>query len=144
MGTYRQRFLHHLTTPLALLRGEARIDSYHTMPSTCSLGTEDIEKRAPTGVHDALCQGMILHHVEYLKLLNRNHLILLSILLCNLIMEVPSLPFDLQVCLCCTASGEASAVTALLAACHGALFAPECSLRSTIETRIFDRVHFAI
>src|SRR5947209_10227034 len=68
MGSYRQTLLHDLTTFEAFLRGEARIDSYHPMTSSLSLFFEDVEERAPTGVHDALCQRMVLYHVENLKL----------------------------------------------------------------------------
>src|SRR5712691_2204972 len=81
MGTHRERFLHDLPTFEALLRGEARVHSDHCVPSSLSLFTQDVEERAPTGVQDALGQGMVLHHVENLKLLNRNHLIAFGILL---------------------------------------------------------------
>ncbi len=79
MGSHRQRFLYDLPTLVTVLRGEARVHSYHVMTSSCSLIFKDVEKRAPTGVHDALCQGMILHHVENGEVLNRNHLILSGI-----------------------------------------------------------------
>src|SRR5947207_656743 len=59
MGSYRKRFLHNLTTPVTLLRGEMRVDSDHLMTSSLSLILKDIEERAPTSVHDALCQAMI-------------------------------------------------------------------------------------
>ena len=79
MSTYRQTLLYNLTAFEAFLGGEARIDSYHPMTSSLSLFFEDVEKRAPTSVHDALCQGMILDHVENLQLLNSDDLVMLSV-----------------------------------------------------------------
>src|SRR5436189_3373244 len=64
MSTYRQTLLHDLTACVAVLRGEARIDSDHSMTSSSSPLFKDIEKCAPTGFKDALCQGMISDHVE--------------------------------------------------------------------------------
>ena len=76
MSTYRQALVHDLTACVSFLRGEARIDSDHSMTSSSSLLFKDIEKCAPTGVKDALCQGMILDHVEKLSILNSNDWIL--------------------------------------------------------------------
>ncbi len=115
MGAHRQRFLHDLTTLETVLRGIAGVDSYHCVPSSFSLFTQDIEKRAPGSVHDAFCQGMVLYHVENGQLLNGDHLIAFSILLGRLIVEVAPLPLDLEMGLCRTTGGEASAMTAFLA-----------------------------
>ena len=79
MGPHRKRFLYNLATPVTLLRGETRVDSDHLMTSSLSLLFKDIEERAPTGIHDAFCQAMILDHVENSQLLNRNHLVLFDI-----------------------------------------------------------------
>src|SRR5215470_11157064 len=75
MRPHRQTLLHDLPTPVALLRGETRVHSNHLMPSTCSLDFKEIEECAPARVHDALCQCVILHHVENSQFLNGNHLI---------------------------------------------------------------------
>src|SRR5207344_1879531 len=99
MGTHRQRFLHALATFEALLRGEARVHSYHCVPSSLSLFTQDVEECAPTGVHDALCQGMVLCHVENVKLLNSHHLVLLAVLFCRFEMEITALTRDLEMSL---------------------------------------------
>ena len=80
MGSYRQTLLDGLATFEALLRGEARVHSNHLMTSSCSLFTQDVEECTPTGVHDALRQGMVLCHVARLKLLNSNHLVLPGVL----------------------------------------------------------------
>jgi hypothetical protein len=144
MRTDRQGFLHDLATSAALLRGEARIDSDHLMPSTCSLDFKDSEKRAPTGIHDALCQGMILDHIQYLKLLNSDHLIVQSILLGCLIVEIAALPLDLQMRLRGTASSLATARAALLTPCYRTLFAPERFLQGARVPWVLDRLSFAI
>lgn len=68
MGTYRQTLLHDFPTVETYLRGEARIDSDDLVTSSCSLVTEDVEECAPTGVHDALCQAMIVYHGENTQL----------------------------------------------------------------------------
>src|SRR6266852_9850008 len=88
MSPYRQTLVHDLTACVALLRGEARIHSDHLMTSSSSLLFKDSEKCAPTGVKDALCQGMIVDHVENTQLLNSNDLIAFCIRLCRLKVEV--------------------------------------------------------
>ena len=132
MSSNRKRFPHNLTTLEALLRGEARIDSYHCVPSSLSLFTQDVEERAPTGVHDALCQRVILNHVENLKLLNGDHLVLFSVLFGGLILEIAPLPLDLEMGLRCTLGGFASAMTAFLATADRALLASQRTLRRAI------------
>ena len=91
MSTYRQRLLHDLSTFVTVLRGEARIDSSHTMPGSFSLVTEDVEKCAPTGVHDALREMVIFHHVRDLKVFNDNELIALGIRFRGLEMVIAAL-----------------------------------------------------
>ena len=54
MCTDGKRLLDNLTTPIAFLRGVAGVHSNDLMSSTLSLGSENIEERAPGGVHDAL------------------------------------------------------------------------------------------
>ena len=51
MRTNAQTLLNDLTALVTFLGSEARVDSYHTMSSVLSFGSEDVEKRAPTGVH---------------------------------------------------------------------------------------------
>ena len=79
MGSDRQTLLDDLATLVTFLAREARVHSYHLMTSSCSLLFKDVEECAPTGVQDALCQGMVLYHVEHLKLLNGNDLILFGV-----------------------------------------------------------------
>ena len=71
MRTYRQTLLDDLTTLVTCLTGEARVHSYHCVPSSLSLFTQDVEEGAPTGVHDALGQGMVLDHIENTQLQQR-------------------------------------------------------------------------
>ena len=59
----REGLLNQLPTRATCLGRETRVDSDHTMTSSLSLLSEDSEKRAPTGVHDALRQVMVLDHL---------------------------------------------------------------------------------
>ncbi len=77
MGTYRQTLLYDLSTPVAFLCREARVDSDHLVPGTLSLGTQESEKRAPTSVHDALCKVIIFHHIADRKVFNHDMMIAL-------------------------------------------------------------------
>jgi len=81
MGSYRQTLLYDLPTLVAFLRGETWVHSDDLMSSTLSLYFKNVEERAPRGVQDALCQGMIVDHVENSQLLNSDHLIVFSVLL---------------------------------------------------------------
>ena len=142
MGTHRQTLLYDLTTVVTVLRGEARVDSYHLMTSSFSLFFKDVEKCAPTGVHDALCERMVLHHVENGEVLNRNHLILFGISFGRLIVKITALPLDLEMRLCCTFCGFSTAVTTLLASCYQALLAPKRLLRGAIESGVLNGMPF--
>src|SRR6266566_3951682 len=144
MSTYRQTLLHNLTACVAVLRGEARIDSDHSVTSSSSLLFKDLEKCAPTGVKDALCQGMIVDHVEKTQVLNRNDLIAFCIRRCRLKVEVTALPLDLEMGLRCTASSLALSVTALCTPGQLALLAPQGFLRGAIEARVLYCVAFAV
>src|SRR5947207_13002406 len=79
MGSYRQRFLHNLSTLVTFLRGETRVHSYDLMSSTCSLGFKNVEERAQRSVNDGCCQRMILYHVVNGKLLISIILVLFGI-----------------------------------------------------------------
>ena len=111
MGSHRQRFLHDLPTFVAFLRGETRVHSDHLMTSSLSLLFKDSEECAPTSVHDALCQGMILYHVENSQLLNRDQLIAFCILFGCLIVKVSALTGNLEMGLCRTTGGLTASVT---------------------------------
>ena len=49
------------------LRREARRDSHHHMTGSLSLVREDVEKRAPTRVVNALGERMVLHHPGHVQ-----------------------------------------------------------------------------
>jgi hypothetical protein len=115
VSTYRQTLLYNLTACEAFLGGEARIDSYHPMTSSLSLFFEDVEKCAPTRVHDALCQGMIVDHVENLKLLNSDDLVMFSVVFRRLIVKVTTLTSDLEMRLRGTLGSFTASMTAFLA-----------------------------
>ena len=136
MGTNAQTLLDDLPTFEALLRGEARVHSYHCVPSSLSLFTQDVEEGAPTGVHDALGQGMVLCHVENLKLLNRNHLVLLGILFGRFEMEITALTRNLEMRLRGIPGSLAASMTAFLASAQLALLASQGFLRGAIVARV--------
>ncbi len=144
MGTYRQTLLYNFSTPVTLLTGETRVHSDDLMISSCSLIFKDVEERTPRGVENALGQMMIFHHIGDLKVLNDNALIALCIRFRDLEMVISALPTDLQVCLGDVLRGFTATVTALLTSAQCALFAYKCSLRGAIETRVLNRVPFAI
>ena len=144
MSPYRQRLLHNLSTFVTFLRCEARIDSSHTMPGSFSLVTEDGEKCAPTGVHDALSEMVIFHHVGDLKVFNGNPLIAFGVRFSCLEMVIAALPIDLQVRLSHVLRGFTASVRAFLTSTQLALFASQGSLRAAIEAGIVNRVAFTI
>ena len=144
MGTNAQTLLDDLTTFEALLRCEARVHSYHCVPSSLSLFTQDVEECAPTGVHDALCQGMALCHVENVKLLNSNHLVLLGVLFGRFEMEITALTRDLEMRLRCIPGSLAASMTAFLASAQLALLASQGLLRGAIVARVFYGVALTI
>ena len=111
MGSHRQTLLDDLTTFEALLRCEARVHSNHLMTSSCSLLFKDVEECAPTGVHDALRQGMVLYHVEHVKLLNGDYLVLFGVRFGRFEMEITALTRDLEVRLRRATSSLAAAMT---------------------------------
>jgi hypothetical protein len=144
MGSHRKRFLHNLATFEALLRGEARVDSYHCVPSSFSLFTQDSKKRAPRGVHDALCQGMVLYYIENNQVLNSDHVIAFGILLSRLILEVSALTGNLEMGLGCALCSFPASVTALLTPAHHPLLASQGVTRGAIEARVRNGVAFTI
>ena len=88
MCTNRQTLLYELTTSVTFLRGETGVHSNNCVPSSLSLFTQNVEEGAPTGVHDALCQGMILNHVENAQLLHLS----LSASICTVVAGTCVLP----------------------------------------------------
>ncbi len=144
MGSHAQRLLHNLTTLVAFLRGETRIHSDYLVSGTCSLNLKNVEKRAPTGVYDALGKVMVLDHIGDLKVFYRNTVIAFSIRLRCLKVMVTTLPIDLQVCLRNVARGLAFAMRPLLPKALRALLAPQGSLRRAIEAWVLNRIAFTI
>ena len=144
MGSYRQTLLDDLATLEALLRCEARVHSYHCDDQLLQPSLQDVEECAPTGVHDALCQGMVLCHVENLKLLNSNHLVLLGVLFGRFEMEITALTRNLEMGLRRATSSLAAAMTTLLTSAHRSLLASQGFLRGAIVTRVLNGVTLAI
>jgi hypothetical protein len=144
MGTHRKPFLHDLTTVVTLLCGKVGVHSNHLMSSTCSIGTENVEERAPTGVENGFCKMMVLNHVEDMHILNDDPSIAKRILLGDLEMVIATSPLDLQVRLGDTPGGLPSPVTADLTPGQLALFASQGLVRGAIEPWVRNGMPFAI
>src|SRR2546421_6673452 len=114
------------------------------MTSSCSLFTQDLEKCAPRGVQDALCQRMVLYHVQYLQLLNGNHPVSISIAPGGFVVKIAPLSLDLQVGLRRASGCFAAACGSFLAAGDAALLAPQRLLRRAVVARVLYRLALAI
>lgn len=144
MGTHRQTLLDQFTAVEAFLCGEAGVHSDDLMSGTFSLGSQDIEKRAPTGVQDRLRQMMVFHHGGDLKVFHNYTLIAVGIGPGCLEMVISSLPVHLQVRLGNVARSLTLAVTTFFSAAHDALFPSQRPLRGAIEAGILNRVALAV
>ena len=114
------------------------------MPGSFSLVTEDGEKCAPTGVHDAFSEMVIFHHVRDVKVFNGNQLIAFGVRFRCLEMVIAALPLDLQVRLRHGLCGFTASMRAFLPSTQLALFASQGSLRGAIEAGIVNRVALTI
>jgi hypothetical protein len=135
-----QGFLNDLATLMALLGGEAWVNSDHLMTSVCSFDFKDNEKGSPRSVDDARCQMMVLDHVGDLQVLNTDVLIGSSIALSYLKMEVASLTANLEMGFCHTANRFPAAFAPLLATAFDMFFTTQGSLRKAIDTRVLNRI----
>jgi hypothetical protein len=128
--------LNKLPTVATCLCREARVDSDDLMTSSLSLIFKDLEKHPPTGVHDALSEVMILHHVVYRKFLDSNMVIVFGVRIGDFVVEITALTGDLQMRLSCITSRLPSSVRSLLPTAQLTLFAPQGALRRTIKARV--------
>jgi hypothetical protein len=144
MGSYRQTLLYDLPTLVTLLAGETRVHSYDLMPSTCSLCTENSEKRAPTGIHDGFREMVIFDHMTDSQVFYHNALIALGIGPGCLEMVISPLSIDLEMSLCYVLSSLTAPLTAFLAPGQLTLLASQGLLRGTIEARVRNGVALAI
>lgn len=144
MGPNRERLLDYFSTSVAFLRSEARVDSDDLMTSSCSLIFKDVEKRAPTGVEDGLCQVMILHHIGNLKVFDRDLVILFRIVFGYVEMMVTALPMNLEMGPGHVARSFTAPLAAFLAAAKHALLASECLLVLAIVPGVLNGPSLAI
>jgi hypothetical protein len=144
VGTHRQRFLDDLSTLVTLLTREAGAHSNDLVSSTCSLGSENAEKRSPTGVHDGFSKMVIFDHIEDTQVLNNNASLARGVLLGNLEMMVTPLASDLEMSLCSATCGLAASVTPLHAPGQLTLFASQGFLRGAIEAWVLDGMTLTI
>src|SRR5260221_2006943 len=114
------------------------------MPSTCSLCTENSEKRAPTGVHDGCSEMVIFDHMTDSQVFYHNALIALGIGPGCLEMVIAPLSIDLEMGLCYVLSSLTASLTAFLAPGQLTLLASQGLLRGTIEARVRNGVALAI
>src|SRR5260221_5743481 len=121
MGAYRQAFLDVRPTAMALLRREARGDADHLMAGSFSPVFKDAEKRAPTGVVNALGTMMVAHHPADIQVLHADAAVPLGIVLGGLAVEVAPLATDLQMLARDFPIRFAATMATLLAAAHPAL-----------------------
>ena len=92
----------------------------------------------------ALSQGMVLYHVEHLKLLNGDYLVLFGVLFGRLVLKITALTRDLEMGLSRATSSFPAAMTALLTPAQLTLLASQGSLRGAIEARVLNRVALTI
>ena len=136
MSANTQRLLQKFSTVVTCLCRETGVHSHHTVTSAFSLVTENVEKLAPTGVHDTFSKVMIFHHIGDLKVFDGNMVIVVSILLSCLEMEVSSLTANLEMRLGDVLGGFASAMRTLLPSAQRTLLAPQGGLTLAIVARI--------
>ena len=144
MGSYRQTLLDDLPTVVTLLACETRVHSNDLMPSTCSLCPENIEERAPAGVHDGFSEMVIFDHITDSQVFHHNVLIAFGIGLGCLEMVISPLSIDLEMSLCYILGSLTSSMTAFLAPAQLTLLASQGLLRGTIEARVLNRMALAI
>ncbi len=144
MGSYRQTLLYDLPTVVTLLACETRVHSYDLVPSTCSLCTENIEERAPAGVHDGFSEMVIFDHMTDSQVFYHNALIAFGIGLGCLEMVISPLSIDLEMSLCYVLSSLPSSMTAFLAPAQLTLLASQGRGARTIEARVLNRMALAI
>ncbi len=144
MGTNRETLLDQFTTVKAFLRGEAGVHSYDLVPSTCSLCTENIEKRAPAGVQDGLSEMVIFDHLTDSQVFYHNAPVAFGIGPGCLEMVIAPLAIDLQVRLRRTPGSFPSAMRTFLATGYHPLLASQGSLRGAIEARVLDHMALGV
>ena len=96
MRPNRQRFFNQRAARAACLGCVARIDSDHLTASTRSLVRQDVQKRAPRSVQNALCQSTTRQRAD-VQIFNNDQPVGIRIPLRGLEMQVAALALNLQV-----------------------------------------------
>lgn len=110
------------------------------MSGACSLGTQDIEERTPTSIHDGLGQMVILHHIDHLKVFNHNAVIAFRIGFRRLELVIASLTANLEMGLSNVTGGFLASMAPLLATAQLTLFASEGLLCGPVKPGILNGV----
>ena len=129
MRPYAQAFLDVLAASATALRCEVRGHSHDHVTSSCSLVREDVEKRTPTRVVNALGKLVVSRHPRYMQVFYTDATVPHCIVLGGLEMEVLSLARNLAVFAGDFPRGLAPTVAALLAAAQRALRRCACARR---------------
>ena len=143
MGSYRQRFLNKLAAVGALLRREARAYSDNLATSTCSLAAQDVQKRAPPSIQNALCQSTAGQPL-YIEVFDHDCLVRIGVLLGDLEVEVAALAEDFEMRLRHTLRLLAAAMAALSASVQASLLAAQGRLTGSKEPWVLDDTSIAI
>ncbi len=144
MGTHRKTLLDDFSTLMTFLAGETPGRSNDFMPSTCSLGTEYIEERAPTGIHDGFGEMMVLYHITDSQVFYHNAMIAFGIGLGCLEMMISPLSIDFQMRLCHVLGSLPPAMAPFLAPGQLALLASKRFLRGAIKAWVVNSMAFTI
>jgi hypothetical protein len=123
---------------VALLGGEAWVDSNGLMTSICSFVRQNIEKGTPTRVVNAFSKIVVLYHPSNVEIFNADKMIVICVLPCCLEVEVTALPFNLKVCLSSILGSLASAMAPLLASDQDPLLPSQGALTLAVMTRILE------
>jgi hypothetical protein len=98
--TNRQSFGNRLATLRAYLRRSGRIHFHYDAPGACSLGAQDAQEQAPSGVRDRFRKRMIPYHPANVQLLNRNMVVVVHECAGGFVGKVLPRPLDAQMRLC--------------------------------------------
>ncbi|GIV90907.1 MAG: hypothetical protein KatS3mg055_3425 [Chloroflexus sp.] len=125
-----------LATLRASLRRSGRVDVHHDSPSTRSLGEQDMQNDAPSGVVDRCGKAMVPYHPPNVQFFNRNMVILIDQCAGDCVGEIPSCSLDLQVGF----RKQRACLAGAIAALHAASEPPLCLFQLTFGGAIVARV----
>ena len=114
MNTSRQALFDSSTTSRANLRSAVGIYLNKLSTSVLCFVREDTQKLPPTSITNTTSKVMITNHILDTKVFNGYPTIILNQIISDLVSEVGTLPFDLEMILCQENDSLTPIVTALL------------------------------